>query len=50
MFTKKYKKRRKIMINRKIKKIILFLLLFILTIAMSGSFARIININHNVDG
>lgn len=38
------------MINRKIKKIILFLLLFILTIAMSGSFARIININHNVDG
>ena len=38
------------MINKKIKKILLALLLFISTIAMSGSFARIISINHNVDG
>ena len=38
------------MINKKIKKIIVALLLFISTIAMSGSFARIISINHNVDG
>ena len=38
------------MINKKIKKIIIALLLFISTIAMSGSFARIISINHNVDG
>ena len=38
------------MINKKIKKIIVVLLLFISTIAMSGSFARIISINHNVDG
>ena len=38
------------MINKKIKKIIVALLLFISTIAMSGSCARIISINHNVDG
>ena len=38
------------MINKKIKKIIVVLLLFISIIAMSGSFAKIININHIVDG
>lgn len=38
------------MIDKKIKKIIVFILLFILITSISGSFARIININHSVEG
>lgn len=38
------------MIDKKIKKIIVFILLFILITSISGSFARIININHYVEG